>query len=162
MINAAFILGIIIITLVALYMVNRLIHPVLKLSSFVKNITQTKDYSKSVDIQTNDEIGKLAKAFNNMLLGIYTALKENEKWDGSGYPRGLKGEEIHIYGRITALADVFDALGSDRVYKKAWEDKRIFALFKEERGKHFDPKLVDIFFEHLDDFLKIRDKFKDN
>jgi response regulator RpfG family c-di-GMP phosphodiesterase len=279
---AAFIFGIIIITFVSLYMVNRLIHPVLKLSSFVEDITHTKDYSKSVNIQTNDEIGKLAKAFNNMLHGIYTALKENEKltkeientqkevvftmgaigesrsketgnhvkrvaeysrllalyyglsekeaemlkqaspmhdigkvaipdavlnkpgrfneeeraimdkhaelgyqmlhhshrpllqaaaivayehhekWDGSGYPRGLKGEDIHIYGRITALADVFDALGSDRVYKKAWEDKRIFTLFKEERGKHFDPKLVDIFFEHLDNFLKIRNKFKDS
>jgi HD-GYP domain-containing protein (c-di-GMP phosphodiesterase class II) len=89
------------------------------------------------------------------------ALEHHEKWDGTGYPKGLKGEDIHIFGRITALADVFDALGSDRCYKKAWDDERIFTLFKEERGKHFDPKLVDIFFEHLDEFLKIRDKFKD-
>jgi|UPI0005C97B70 HD-GYP domain-containing protein (c-di-GMP phosphodiesterase class II) len=89
------------------------------------------------------------------------AYEHHEKWDGTGYPRKLKGEEIHIYGRITALADVFDALGSDRCYKKAWKDERIFNLFKEERGKHFDPKLVDIFFEHLDEFLNIREKFKD-
>ena len=89
------------------------------------------------------------------------AYEHHEKWDGTGYPRKLKGEEIHIYGRITALADVFDALGSDRCYKKAWEDERIFNLFKEEKGKHFDPKLVDIFFEHLDEFLNIREKFKD-
>lgn len=89
------------------------------------------------------------------------ALEHHEKWDGSGYPRKMKGEEIHIFGRITALADVFDALGSDRCYKKAWDDERIFKLFKEERGKHFDPKLIDIFFEHLDEFLKIRDTFKD-
>lgn len=87
--------------------------------------------------------------------------EHHEKWDGSGYPHGKKGEDIHIYGRITALADVFDALGSDRCYKKAWDDEKIFALFKEERGKHFDPKLVDIFFEHLDEFLKIRETFKD-
>jgi response regulator RpfG family c-di-GMP phosphodiesterase len=87
--------------------------------------------------------------------------EHHEKWDGSGYPNGKKGEDIHIYGRITALADVFDALGSDRCYKKAWSDEKIFALFKEERGKHFDPKLVDIFFEHLDEFLKIRETFKD-
>ncbi|MGD9555370.1 MAG: HD-GYP domain-containing protein, partial [Arcobacteraceae bacterium] len=88
--------------------------------------------------------------------------EHHEKWDGTGYPQGKKGEDIHIYGRITALADVFDALGSDRCYKKAWDDEKIFALFKEERGKHFDPKLVDIFFEHLHEFLKIRDTFKDN
>jgi len=60
------------------------------------------------------------------------------------------------------LADVFDALGSDRVYKQAWEDERIFTLFREERGKHFDPKLIDIFFGHLDEFLAIRDHFKDS
>lgn len=89
------------------------------------------------------------------------AYEHHEKFNGTGYPRGLKGEEIHIYGRITALADVFDALGSDRVYKKAWDDERIFTLFKEERGEHFDPKLIDIFFEHLDEFLSIREKLKD-
>jgi len=89
------------------------------------------------------------------------AYEHHEKWDGSGYPRRLAGEEIHIYGRITALADVFDALGSDRVYKKAWDDERIFSLFREERGKHFDPVLVDIFFDHLDEFLTIREHFKD-
>lgn len=94
-------------------------------------------------------------------MAAVVAHEHHEKWDGSGYPRGLAGEDINIYGRITALADVFDALGSDRVYKKAWDDERIFNLFKEERGKHFDPKLVDIFFENLDSFLKIRDKFKD-
>ncbi len=89
------------------------------------------------------------------------ALQHHEKWDGTGYPKAKKGSDIHIYGRITALADVFDALGSDRVYKKAWEDEKIFDLFREERGKHFDPNLVDIFFEKLEDFLAIRDTFKD-
>lgn len=89
------------------------------------------------------------------------AYEHHEKWDGSGYPQCLSGEAIHIYGRITALADVFDALGSDRVYKKAWDDERIFVLFKEERGKHFDPQLVDIFFEHLDEFLTIREMLRD-
>ncbi len=89
------------------------------------------------------------------------AFEHQEKYDGSGYPRGLKGDNIHIYGRISALADVFDALGSDRCYKKAWEDEKIFALFKEQKGKHFDPKLINIFFEHLDEFLVIREKFKD-
>ncbi len=89
------------------------------------------------------------------------AYEHHEKWDGSGYPRGMQGEDIHIYGRITALADVFDALGSDRVYKQAWDDEKIFKLFKEERGKHFDPTLIDIFFDNLDEFKKIRNEFKD-
>ena len=90
------------------------------------------------------------------------AHEHHEKYDGSGYPKGLKGEDIHIYGRITAIADVFDALGSNRAYKQAWSDENIFAMFKEERGKHFDPQLVDIFFKHLDDFLNIRKLFKDH
>jgi len=94
-------------------------------------------------------------------LAATVAYEHHEKWDGSGYPRKLKGEEIHIAGRITAIADVFDALGSDRVYKKAWDDDRIFNLFKEERGKHFDPKLIDIFFNNLEEFLSVREKFKD-
>jgi PAS domain S-box-containing protein len=89
------------------------------------------------------------------------AYEHQEKYDGSGYPRGLKGEDIHIYGRITAVADVFDALGSARVYKKAWNDKDIFELFENESGKHFDPVLIKIFFDNLDEFLKIRDEMKD-
>jgi len=89
------------------------------------------------------------------------AYQHHEKWDGSGYPNKISGEDIHIYGRITALADVFDALGSDRVYKKAWSDERIFSLIKEERGRHFDPKLVDIFFDRLDEILLVRDTYKD-
>jgi hypothetical protein len=89
------------------------------------------------------------------------AHQHHERWDGKGYPKGLKGEEIHIYGRITAIADVFDALGSDRVYKKAWEDEKIFDYFKEERGKQFDPKLIDLFFKHLDMMLGVRETFRD-
>ena len=89
------------------------------------------------------------------------AYEHHEKWDGSGYPNQLSGKDISIYGRITAIADVFDALGSDRVYKKAWDDERIFNLFKEEKAKHFDPKLIDIFFNNLDEFLEVRKQFVD-
>ena len=96
-----------------------------------------------------------------LLCAAYVAHEHHEHWNGKGYPRGLAGEAIHIYGRITAVADVFDALGSDRCYKKAWDDERIFALFKEERGEQFDPRLIDIFFEHLDEFLEIREQLKD-
>lgn len=89
------------------------------------------------------------------------AYEHHEKFDGSGYPRGIKGEEIHIYARITALADVFDALGSQRVYKKAWKDEDIWEFFISEKGKHFDPKLVDLFFDNIDEFLNIRDIYSD-
>ncbi len=89
------------------------------------------------------------------------AKEHHEKWDGSGYPQRKSGEDIHIFGRITALADVFDALGSDRCYKKAWKDEDIFALLKEQSGKHFEPKLIELFFDNLDTFFKIRDSFKD-
>lgn len=89
------------------------------------------------------------------------AHEHHEKYDGTGYPRGLKAEQIHIYGRITALADVFDALGSNRVYKKAWSLEQILEFFQEEKGKHFDPKLVTCFFDNLDDFLAIQNRYKD-
>lgn len=89
------------------------------------------------------------------------ARDHHEKWDGSGYPQKLKDKEIHIYGRITAVADVFDALGSDRCYKKAWSDKDIFKLLLEEKGKQFEPKLINLFFENIDKFKEIRDKYKD-
>ena len=78
-----------------------------------------------------------------------------------GYPNALKAEDIHIFGRITAIADVFDALGSDRVYKKAWELEKIFDYIKEERAKHFDPVLADIFLENIEKFSEIRERFKD-
>lgn len=88
------------------------------------------------------------------------AYEHHEKWDGSGYPRGLSGKDIHIYGRITAICDVFDALAHERPYKKAWELDRIIALFKEERAKHFDPTLIDLFLENLDEFLEIQNAYE--
>jgi len=81
--------------------------------------------------------------------------EHHEKYDGSGYPNSLKGENIHIYGRITAIADVFDALSHRRVYKDAWCQDEIFTYFKEQRGKHFDPKLIDIFFENIEQIMDI-------
>ncbi|MDM8522254.1 response regulator [Desulfococcaceae bacterium HSG8] len=89
------------------------------------------------------------------------AHQHHEKWNGKGYPRGLKEDKIHIYGRITGLADVFDALGSDRCYKKAWKIDRILELIKEERGEHFDPHLVDVFLENIDRFIEIQQRYPD-
>ena len=120
--------------------------------------------SERLVMNTHAKLGyDMLKSSNRALLkaAATVAYEHHEKFDGTGYPRKLVADEIHIYGRITALADVFDALGSDRVYKKAWEDEKIFELFKEEKGKHFDPKLVELFFENLDKFLEIREKFAD-
>lgn len=104
----------------------------------------------------------LRKSRRSILKAAATVAHEHhEKFNGRGYPRGLAGEEIHLFGRITALADVFDALGSDRVYKAAWPLERILNLFKEERSQHFDPNVVDAFFENLKDILEIRDTFQD-
>jgi len=89
------------------------------------------------------------------------AHQHHEKFNGQGYPLGLKGYEIHIYGRITAIADVFDALGSKRVYKEEWELNRILEFIKKESGNHFDPKLVEIFFNEIDEVIQIRDKLQD-
>lgn len=83
------------------------------------------------------------------------AYQHHEKWDGSGYPRGLKGSDIHIYGRIIALADVFDALTHQRCYKTAWTVDDAVAFIQEQRGYHFDPELVDLMISHLDQFADI-------
>ena len=119
---------------------------------------------ETIVMKTHAEIGyEMLKSSNRPILktAAIIAQQHHEKYDGSGYPNGLVGEDIHIYGRITALADVFDALGSHRVYKVAWEDDRIFELLREEKGKHFDPNLIDIFFDNLEEFLEIRDNFQD-
>ncbi|GAB1409439.1 DUF3369 domain-containing protein [Desulfovibrionales bacterium] len=89
------------------------------------------------------------------------ALQHHEHWDGRGYPHGLRGEEAHIFARITALADVFDALASDRVYKKAWPLEEVFTYVQEKRGQQFDPHLVDIFLAHRDTMIAIRDMYPD-
>jgi len=89
------------------------------------------------------------------------AHQHHEKYNGTGYPRGLKGNQIHIYGAIVAVADVFDALGSDRIYKKAWDDERIINLFIEETGEHFHPVLANLFLANFEKFAKIRDSLKD-
>ncbi len=83
------------------------------------------------------------------------AHEHHEKWDGTGYPRQLKGYDIHIYGRIVALADVFDALTHKRCYKEAWEMDKVVEYIKDHRGTQFDPELVNIMLEHMTEFEKI-------
>lgn len=80
----------------------------------------------------------------------------HERWGGSGYTYGKAGEDIHLYGRIVALADVFDALGSDRCYKAVWPMDKVFDFLREQRGGHFDPALVDHFLANFDKVEAIR------
>jgi response regulator RpfG family c-di-GMP phosphodiesterase len=89
------------------------------------------------------------------------AHQHHEHWDGNGYPRGLKGEDIHIFGRVTALADVFDSLSHARIYKEKWPMDQVVAFITKERGLRFDPRLVDIFIENLDEFIKINEQYPD-
>ncbi len=94
-------------------------------------------------------------------IGARIALYHHEKWDGSGYPSGLKGEDIPVEGRIMAIADVIDALAARRSYKEPWSPERIFNLLKEERGRHFDPQICDLAIEHFDSIMALRDIYPD-
>jgi response regulator RpfG family c-di-GMP phosphodiesterase len=89
------------------------------------------------------------------------AAQHHEHWDGRGYPKGLRGEQIHVFGRITALADVFDALLSPRCYKPSWPLHRALEYLTRNAGAHFDPTLVELFMRHLDQFLAIHDRLRD-
>ena len=92
-------------------------------------------------------------------MGAIIALTHHEKYDGSGYPRGLAGDDIPLEGRITAVADVFDALTSKRVYKPAWSLEDSINVLREQRGKHFDPELADLFLEAMPHVLVIKERF---
>ncbi|WP_415249400.1 HD domain-containing phosphohydrolase [Sulfurimonas sp.] len=110
-------------------------------------------------MKTHSEIGyEIFKDSKRSILQAAATIshEHHEKFDGSGYPRGIRNDEIHIYARIVTIADVFDALATDRVYKKAWSFEDIIALFKEEKGKHFDPEIVEVFLDNLDDFIEIK------
>jgi len=95
-------------------------------------------------------------------LGETIALSHHEKWDGSGYPNSLKGIEIPITGRITAIADVFDALTSKRPYKEPFSVEKSLAIIREGRGSHFDPDVADAFFAIQDEILTIKKQYDDD
>ena len=89
------------------------------------------------------------------------ALCHHEKWDGSGYPAGLKGEEIPLLARIAVLADVFDALTTERPYKQAWSVEEAVRYIEAQAGSHFDPGLIEPFRQALPQMLRIREEFAD-
>jgi len=115
-------------------------------------------------MKTHCEIGYriLSESTSDILqLGAEIALTHHEKIDGSGYPHGLAADAIPISGRVAAVCDVFDALTSDRVYKKAIHPEQAFAIMQEGRGNHFDPIIFDDFSNNLDLFIDIRLRFAD-
>ena len=99
----------------------------------------------------------LANSSSPLLQLAHTlAIEHHEKWDGTGYPYGLKGDEISIEGRIVAVADVFDALTSKRPYKDAWSVEKAVAHMKDQAGSHFDPAIIDLLVNKLDEILNIK------
>ncbi len=90
------------------------------------------------------------------------ARDHHERWEGGGYPANKSGEDIHVFGRITAIADVFDALGNARCYKKAWPLGEVVSHITAQRGKQFEPKLVDILIANMDSITEICANFQDD
>ncbi|WP_224984590.1 HD domain-containing phosphohydrolase [Geomonas agri] len=88
--------------------------------------------------------------------GRVIALQHHEKWDGTGYPYGLKDDEIHIFARVVSIVDVFDALLTERVYKRAFTIEESVAIMVDEAGKAFDPQLLELFFQHIDEFHSLQ------
>ncbi len=115
-------------------------------------------------IRTHPTIGaELLAGGDSALLRLAhdTALTHHEKWDGSGYPQGLKGEAIPLVGRITAICDVFDALTSARPYKPAWPVQDAVASICQQSGRHFEPQLVKQFCTILPTLLTIKAQYTD-
>ena len=115
-------------------------------------------------MKTHTEIGyrMLADSDQTILrVGAEIAAEHHEKWDGSGYPNGKQGESISLFARIAAVADVFDALSSRRCYKTPWSEEKVVQYFEDQRGHHFDPKLVDLLVEKLKDIRKIQALYPD-
>lgn len=115
-------------------------------------------------MQTHVDIGvEILSGSDSELMAIAAEVAQNhhEKWDGSGYPRALAGEDIPLTGRVVALADVFDALTTKRPYKKAWSIEDTVEFLKEQSGKHFEPRLVELFLEILPDILVIRQQYSE-
>jgi response regulator RpfG family c-di-GMP phosphodiesterase len=115
-------------------------------------------------MKRHSEIGRelLTGSLSHLLdVSAIVTGEHHERYDGNGYPNKLSGDQIYLYGRITAIVDVFDALGSKRCYKQAWDIDEVFAYLQEQRGKQFDPELIDLFLARKDEILRIRERFKD-
>jgi putative two-component system response regulator len=135
-----------------------------KHSNFGKRIIERMADSEPAQLREHTELGsRILDAGNSPLLAMAMkiALTHHERWDGSGYPLGLAGTDIPLEGRITAVADVFDALSTKRRYKPAFPIERCFAILAEGRGTHFDPDILDAFMARRDDIIKVQIAYAD-
>jgi len=133
-------------------------------AGFGKRILTSCSSDEEKTIRQHAEVGAhILEVGSSNILGMARtiALTHHERWDGTGYPLGLKGEDIPLEGRITAVADVFDALSSRRTYKKAFPLEQCFAVMKDERGKHFDPNVLDAFLRVRDQVVNVQLQFAD-
>lgn len=112
--------------------------------------------------ETISKVGQLYDKNEFLKMGMEIALYHHEKWDGSGYNKGLKGDEIPLSARIMAISDVYDALRSKRVYKDAYSHEKSMEIIAEGKGKHFDPVLVDVLIEEQEDFKLLYESIKDS
>jgi putative two-component system response regulator len=135
-----------------------------KHSAFGKKITQSLPNNEMNVLRGHAELGsKLLQSTESPILALAAtiAISHHEKWDGSGYPLGLAGEDIPVAGRITAVADVFDALSSKRPYKAPFPLEKCFEVLQEGRGSHFDPTVLDAFFARRKDIVETQIRFAD-
>jgi putative two-component system response regulator len=124
-----------------------------------KKIVECLPLSEATIVRSHVELGaKIMELGRSPILELAKriALTHHERWDGSGYPLGLAGEDIPLEGRITAVADVFDALSSKRSYKPAFPLKKCFEILEEGRAKHFDPAVLDAFFARRNEIVEVQ------
>lgn len=104
----------------------------------------------------------LSNSFSQFIeVGRVIAYNHHERWDGRGYPNGLKGNQIPIYSRIVTVADVFDALTSARPYKHAWKEAKAIEEIQKGQSAHFDPRVVEAFISGLPEILQIKNKYQE-
>lgn len=133
--------------------------------SFGKHIIGCRPADEWATVKTHTSTGAKmldAKASPVLALAARIALTHHEWWNGEGYPLGLSGNDIPIEGRITAVADVYDALSCKRAYKKAFSREKCFSMLDEGRGKHFDPLVLDAFFRRGDEVVETQIHFSDD
>jgi putative two-component system response regulator len=135
-----------------------------KHASIGKRIMSRCSPDDEIKLRRHAEVGaKILEVGSSHVLDMARtiALTHHERWDGSGYPLGLKGEDIPLEGRVSAVADVFDALSSRRCYKEAFPIDKCFSIMEEQRGSHFDPKVLDAFFTVRDQIIDVQIRYAD-
>ena len=132
--------------------------------SIGRRIINPLSHEESIRLKSHTSVGLqiMGSACSPVLkLAAVIASSHHEKWDGSGYPRGLAGNAIPIEGRIVAVADVFDALSSERPYKEAFPIEKCLQILNDGRGSHFDPRVLDAFLKCKDEAVQIREEYCD-